>query len=92
MTGKDEMTDRVAIHLTRAAALALTHWLYTVPESAIPVTDPSERQALADLLTQLEADVGLPSDVELKAARELLLVDAGDWVHQGPVYEPGNAG
>src|SRR5712692_6836878 len=48
------MTDRVAIHLTRAAALVLTHWLYTVPQSAIPVTDPSERQALADLLAQLE--------------------------------------
>jgi hypothetical protein len=47
---------------------------------------------LADLLTQLETDVGSPSDAELKAARELLLVDAGDWVHQGPIYEPGNAG
>ena len=86
------MTDRVAIHLTRAAASALTHWLYTVPESAIPVTDPSERQALADLLAQLETDVDSPSDADLKAAREVLLVDAGDWVHQGPIYEPGNAG
>jgi len=92
VTGKDEMTDRVAIHLTRAAALVLTHWLYTVPQSAIPVTDPSERQALADLLAQLETDVGSPSDAEWKAARKLLLVDAGDWVHQGPIYEPGDAG
>jgi hypothetical protein len=47
---------------------------------------------VADLLAQLETDVGSPSDAELKAARELLLVDAGDWVHQGPVHEPGNAG
>jgi hypothetical protein len=82
----------VAIHLTRAAALALTHWLYTVPESAIPVTDPSERQALADLLAQLETDVDSPSDADLKAAREVLLVDAGDWVHHGPIDEPANAG
>jgi len=86
------MTDRVAIHLTRAAALALTHWLYTVPESAIPVTDPSERPALADLLAQLQTDIGSPSDDELKAGRELLLLNGGDWVHQGPISEPGNAG
>lgn len=29
---------------------------------------------------------------EVEGPRELLLVDAGDWVHQGPIYEPGNAG
>ena len=58
----------------------------------VPVSDPSERQALADSLAQLETDLGSPSEAELKAVRELLLVDAGEWVHQGPAFKPGNAG
>ena len=87
VTERHDMHDRIPIPVTRAAALALIHWLYAVLNTAIPVTDPSERQALADLLAQLEVGVSEPTEAEFRAAKELLLRDAGDWVYEGTVYE-----
>lgn len=77
---------RVMIEISRPAALALTHWLSTVPVARIPVTDPSERQALADLLTRLEVVVGEVPVPELAAARTALLEAAGDWVNGGATF------
>jgi len=85
----DKVRDRVPIPLTRAAAVALAHWLYAVPTSLIPVTDASERQALADLLAQLEVQVGEPTAADFAAAKELLLRDAGDWVYDGAFFKGG---
>jgi hypothetical protein len=52
----------------------------------VPVTDPSERQALADLLTQLELGVGEPGQEALVEARKSLLETAGQWVYEGETY------
>jgi len=86
MVDEHLLTERVNIALTRAAAVSLIHWLASVPTKAIPVTEPSERQALADLVTQLEVVVGEPEEPVLVAAREMLLRGAGDWVYEGAVY------
>jgi len=86
VSAEDRLSERVNIRLTRAAGIALIHWLNSVPPKAIPVTDPSERQALADLLTQLELSVGEPAEEILLAARKLLLGAAGDWVYDGESY------
>ena len=79
-------TERVSIALSRQAATALTHWLATVPITQVPVTDPSEMQALADLLTQLELGVGEPGQEALVEARKSLLEVAGQWVYEGATY------
>jgi hypothetical protein len=83
--------DRVTLPLTRAAAILLRPWLQEVPSTAVPVTDPSERQALADLLFQLESTIDEPDSTSLAAARRLLLQDAGEWVQDGPIYEAASA-
>lgn len=48
------MAERIELSISRAAALALAHWLSIVPGADLPVTHPSERQGVADLLTELE--------------------------------------
>lgn len=78
----------VDVHLTKEAALVLTHWLTTVPDTAIPVTHPADRQALADLLFALEEASASPSAESLELARSALLVDGGQWTHEGPIW-PG---
>lgn len=70
--------------------MTLYHWLRAVPERVIPVTHPSERQALADLLAQLELCVTEPTTTSLEEAHAALLVNAGDWVNTGAVYDAGN--
>lgn len=79
--------ERVNLRITRAAAQNLLNWLASVPESAIPVTHPADRQALADLLASLESAVEPPGLADLEAARKAILRDAGDWVNEGPIYK-----
>lgn len=81
------MAERINIPITRAAAVALSHWLSAVPVEDLPVTDPSERQALADLLTQLELTVGDVDGGQVAEAQRVLLKDAGEWVYRGVTYE-----
>jgi hypothetical protein len=85
-----DMAEVIDVPLTRAAAVNLYHWLQVVPEAVIPVTHPAERQALADLLTQLEMCAPTPTDAALREAREALLANAGEWVNEGPIYD-GNS-
>jgi predicted RNase H-like HicB family nuclease len=86
MPDRTDTVEWIDIPLSRAAAIALSHWLSTVPDSVIPVTDPSERQALADLLFALEACVTEPTGPELLAAKRALLKDSGLWVYQGATH------
>lgn len=78
----------VQLRITRAAAENLLNWLASVPDSAIPVTHPAERQALADLLNCLESTVEAPDPAGLDAARKHILRDSGTWVNEGPIYKP----
>jgi hypothetical protein len=54
----DEHTDsplpKVQLDLWRADAVVLFDWLMTVDLNEVPIRHPAEKQALADLLTQLE--------------------------------------
>jgi hypothetical protein len=56
------------------------HWLPEVPNNALPVKHPADKQALADLLFALEMAAPEPEGATLEAARRVLLEHAGDWV------------
>jgi hypothetical protein len=50
----DSSIPTVSISLWQADAVVLFDWLMTVDLDAVPITHPSEKQALADLLARLE--------------------------------------
>jgi hypothetical protein len=56
----------------RADAVVLFDWLMSVDLNAVPIKDPAEKQALADLLTRLEQEIDVPgvTQEQIDAARE----------------------
>ena len=75
--------DRVALPLSRAAAIVLCHWLSSTDVNGNPIMHPAERQALADLLNSFETTIAEPDATQLDEARSQLLRNAGDWVDGG---------
>ena len=45
---------KTELSLWRSDAIVLFDWLMTVDLNAVPITHPAEKQALMDLLSQLE--------------------------------------
>ena len=83
------MAELLNIRLSTEAAIVIKSWLETVPVTAIPVIHPSDRQALTDLLSELEQSAPIASTSDLADARQALLRDAGDWVNSGATYTAG---
>jgi hypothetical protein len=66
------------ISIWRADAVVLFDWLMTVDLNAIPIRHPAEKQALTDLLTQLEqSDVAGVDQHEIDASRAAVARDMG---------------
>lgn len=63
---------KVPLELWRADAVVLFDWLMSVDLNQVPITHPAEKQALADLLTQLETETDVPgvTQEQIDAARE----------------------
>lgn len=60
-----------ALTLWRADMIVLFDWLTTVDLNKVPITHPAEKQALMDLLTQLDqSDVVGVTREEIDAARQ----------------------
>ena len=55
-----ENLPKVRIDLWRADAIVLFDWLMSVDLNTVPVQHPSQKQALADLLTRLETETDVP--------------------------------
>jgi hypothetical protein len=61
-----------------ADAIVLFDWLMTVDLNAVPITHPAEKQALEDLLDQLEqTEVAGVTQQQIDEARERLSRDMG---------------
>jgi len=73
-----EPRPRIPVSLWRSDAIVLFDWLMTVDLNTVPITHPAEKQALADLLTQLEQTniTGVPQD-EIDVARAEVSRDMG---------------
>jgi hypothetical protein len=75
----------VSLKLWRSDAVVLFDWLTKTNLDTVPIEHPAEKQALADLLTRLEADTdvayGLNGDgltqAEIDAARTAVSKDMG---------------
>ena len=71
--------ETVSIRLWKADAIVLFDWLMSVGLDAVPITHPAEKQALTDLLTQLEqTEVASVRREEIKEARDRVSRDM-DW-------------
>jgi len=74
----DSSLPRIHLELWAADAVVLFDWLMTVDLDAVPIEHPAEKQALADLLTSLEAtDVRDVTQDEIDAARGEVARDMG---------------
>ena len=74
-TGEPSFTD---VRLWDQEALVLFDWLMTVDLEAIPVAHPAQKQALMDLLNQLEQSVRTDSPAEeIAAAKAAVSRDMG---------------
>ena len=82
MVSEKGQNDVVELRIPRVAAVALQHWLLTVPDAFVPVTHPAERQALADLLTALEMQ-GPPQPNPSSCTRANVF-----WKRPGSGWEP----
>ena len=70
--------SRVPLSLWRVDAIVLFDWLMTVDLNSVPITHAAEKQALADLLTQLEqTDITSVSQQEIDDARAAVGKDMG---------------
>jgi hypothetical protein len=58
----------VELELWRSDAVVLFDWLVTVNLNDVPITHPSQKQALFDLRTQLESQ----TDVDYSGADEIV--------------------
>lgn len=68
----------VELRLWRADAVVLFDWLMTVDLNQVPISHPAEKQALADLLTQLEqSSITGVDQGEIDSAREEVSRDMG---------------
>lgn len=64
--------------LWRADAVVLFEWLMSVDLNAVPITHPAEKQALMDLLTQLEqTEIAGVTQEQIDTAREEVARDMG---------------
>lgn len=69
LTPMDPTFPVINLPLWKADAVVLHFWLSTVDLDAVPFEDPSQRQALLDLLTELDqTDVGFLDDADIVAA------------------------
>jgi hypothetical protein len=59
----------VDLRLWRADAIVLFDWLMSADLNAVPVSHPAQKQALADLLTQLEVQTDVTGSTEEEIAR-----------------------
>jgi sulfur carrier protein ThiS len=74
----DKTIPRVPLALWRSDAVVLFDWLMTVDLNTVPISHPAEKQALADLLTQLEqTDITAVTREEIDAARAEVAGDMG---------------
>ena len=69
--------DRITLELWRADAIVLFDWLMTVDFNAVPHNHRAERQALIDLLTQIEQSLISPTAAEIAEAREAVSREMG---------------
>ncbi len=71
-------TLQASINLWRADAIVLFDWLMTVDLKTVPIIHPAEKQALTDLLTQLEqSDVTSVTQSDIDEARAAVATDMG---------------
>ncbi|MGW3864324.1 hypothetical protein ACWEDZ_22945 [Streptomyces sp. NPDC005047] len=71
-------TPTVDLRLWRSDAIVLFDWLMSTDLSAVPVTHPAQKQALADLLARLEdVDVIESTEEEIAAAQEEVAKNMG---------------
>ena len=69
---------KTQLSLWRSDAIVLFDWLMTVDLNSVPITHPAEKQALADLLTQLEqTDVTDVTQAQIEEARAEVSRDMG---------------
>lgn len=57
--GMSQPPEFVNIELWKADAIVLFNWLMSVELNEVPITHRAEKQALMDLLTQLEVQTGV---------------------------------
>ncbi|MFE5596625.1 hypothetical protein [Streptomyces sp. NPDC056549] len=71
----------VNVRLWHADAVVLFDWLMSTDLDAVPITHPAQKQALADLLSQLEfdvdADIAGSTSEEIAAAQAEVARDMG---------------
>jgi hypothetical protein len=68
---------RVAMVLWEGDAIVLFDWLEWVDFDAIPIRHRAEKQALMDLLNQLEQSIDEPTEQAVAEAREAVAADMG---------------
>lgn len=74
----DSSIPTTDITLWRADAVVLFDWLMFVDSNSVPITHPAEKQAFADLLSQLEqTDVADVTREQIDTAREEVARDMG---------------
>jgi hypothetical protein len=59
----------VTVRLWRADAIVLFDWLMSADLTTVPVSHPAQKQALADLLAQLEAQTDVSGSTDEQIAR-----------------------
>jgi hypothetical protein len=73
-----ESIPKVPLALWRSDAVVLFDWLMSTDLNTIPISHPAEKQALMDLLTQLEqTEVTGATQEEIDAARAEVARDIG---------------
>jgi len=74
----DKPIPKVPLSLWRSDAVVLFDWLMSVDLNTVPISHPAEKQALADLLNQLEqTEITGVTQEEIDAARAEVARDMG---------------
>jgi hypothetical protein len=75
----DRSLPKVTIELWRSDAVVLFDWLMSVDLNAVPISHPAEKQALADLLRQLDHETDIPgvTQEQIDTARQQVARDMG---------------
>jgi hypothetical protein len=77
----EESIPTVTVRLWRADAVVLYDWLATTDLNSVPISDPAQKQALADLLSRFEwaadSDVTESTPDEIIAAQADVARDMG---------------
>ena len=78
MAGMNPEVPVVSLDLWRADAVVLFDWLMSTDLNQVPVTHPAQKQALADLLAQLETQTDVPgvtarqvTDAQAEVAKDM---------------------